>query len=102
MTLGQKRRQFTIMLARLIIYAESIHFGVAIDYAKRCPNCLIGMQNSCHKVGLAADIHLYRNHRYLSSGKHHRLLHDYWDAMGGAERITSDMNHYSLEHHGVR
>jgi len=56
-----------------------------------------------HKSGLGIDLNLYnKNNQYLSSGIHHVLLHDYWDSIGGAPRIDHDMNHYSLEHQGVR
>jgi len=102
MTLGQKRRRFTVMLAKLLIYTDSIGYGVAVDYVKRCKDCPVGHPKSVHKAALAADLNLYWQGSYLTSGKHHIKLHDYWDAMGGAERIERDMNHYSIEHRGVR
>ncbi len=103
MTLGAKRRKFTHMLALLILHAEHLGYGVAADYLKRCSSCPVGLDNSVHKNGLGLDLNLYnKSNQYLSAGVHHIPLHDYWDSIGGAPRIDRDMNHYSLEHHGVR
>ena len=102
MTLGEKRRKFTHMLAMLILHAEDEGFGVAVDFVKRCEDCRVGHRNSTHKKGLAADLHLYRDGVYLDSGEEHKTLHDFWDSMGGSARIDHDLNHYSLEDGGVR
>ena len=60
-----------------------------------------------HKLGLAADVHLYDAYgNYLGEGaemvRRHSALHDLWDTMGGAPRIERDLNHYSLPWGGVR
>jgi hypothetical protein len=103
MTLGSKRRKFSTMLAQLILYANDEGYGVAVDFVKRCEDCPVGHPRSAHKSGLAADINLYdKEGTYLTDPIHHEFLHDYWDSMEGAERIDNDMNHYSLEHQGVR
>lgn len=102
MTLGEKRRKFSHMLAMLVLHAEDLGFGVAIDDVKRRESCGYGHPRSAHRVGLAGDILLYKGSRYLTAAKHHEALHDYWDILGGAPRIAGDMNHYSLEHQGVR
>ena len=107
MTLGQKRRKFTHMIALLITHVEYLGYGVAGDFLKRCEDCTIGKKDSAHKVGLAIDLNLYNSQgKYLSDGIEaevaHNKLHNYWDAMGGAKRIPYDLNHYSLEHQGMR
>jgi len=103
MTLGAKRRQFTHMLALLILHAEQLGYGVAADYLKRCVDCPIGLKNSVHMVGLGIDLNLYnKQNQYLTSGVHHEKLHDYWDSIGGAPRIDNNLNHSSLSHQGVR
>lgn len=103
MTLGNKRRKFSRMVWRLLQEAERQGYGFAIDFVKRCESCPIGHAKSTHKVGLAMDLHLYDdNGTYLSSGAEHESLHDFWDQLGGSERIKNDLNHYSLQHNGVR
>jgi len=103
MTLGAKRRQFTHMVALLILHAEQLGYGVAADYLKRCATCPVGKSNSVHKSGLGLDLNLYnKTGQYLTADIHHIALHDFWDSIGGAERIKRDMNHYSLSYQGVR
>ena len=103
MTLGDKRRDFTHMMALLILHADKMGYGVAADFLKRCEDCPVGHKTSLHKQGLAVDLNLYSpNGDYLTDPKHHDVLHDYWDMLGGAERIENDRNHYSLAHDGMR
>ena len=47
-----------------------------------------GHPKSCHKLKLADDFN------FDTAVDHHRA-HDFWDSLGGAKRIASDMNHYS-------
>jgi hypothetical protein len=105
--LGDKRRKFTVMIAKLIIYADSLGYGIALGrgYASEAANKADGGHlESCHLYGLAQDLHLYEilTGEYITDSRGHDQLHDYWDDMGGAERIDGDMNHYSLEHNGIR
>ena len=103
MSLGDKRRDFTHMMALLILHADKLGYGVAGDYLKRCNDCPIGHPESLHGLGLAIDLNLYdADNEYLTDPKHHDTLHDYWDMLGGSQRIKQDMNHYSLEHNGMR
>ena len=102
MSIGDKRRQFSQMVALLIQYAHFLGYECAIDYVKRCDDCGVGHPRSLHKLGLAMDLHLYLDGEYLTNGSPHADLHDFWDMLGGARRITNDMNHYSIEHGGVR
>jgi hypothetical protein len=90
------------MLIRLCQKAEELGYEYAFDFIKRCEECPVGHKKSAHKVGLACDLHLYRDKEYLSDGSGHRELHDYWDILGGAARIDNDLNHYSCEYEGVR
>jgi len=105
--LGDKRRLFTEKIAHLILYAISLGYGVALGrgYASVAANAAEGGHpKSLHLDGLAQDLHLYDNvtGAYITDGKGHDILHDYWDALGGAERISNDMNHYSWPHRGMR
>ena len=102
MSIGDKRRKFTQMSAMLIQYATFLGYECAIDFVKRCEDCQVGIPNSVHKLGLAMDLNLYLDGVYLDEEWPHRDLHDFWDLLGGAERIAGDLNHYSMEHNGVR
>ena len=100
--LGNKRRELSRMLPLLIQYAHFLGYETAVDFVKRCEDCPTGHQNSLHKLGLAVDLHLYLHGEYLADGSGHDRLHDFWDLLGGAERISWDLNHYSIEHGGMR
>ncbi len=47
-------------------------------------------------------MNLYIDGRYIRDKEGHDELHNFWDLLGGAERIKKDMNHYSFEHNGMR
>ncbi len=105
MTLGQKQRKFTRMLGQLISYAYSIGYemsqgrGSVSEAANKADG---GHKNSLHLLRLAQDYNLFKDGKYLQDGADHSVLHDYWDRLGGAERIKNDMNHYSYAHNGMR
>ena len=100
--LGDKRRRFSRMVPRLLLYAEQLGYEYAFEFTKRCEQCPIGHPRSTHNVGLALDLNLYKNGEFIRDATGHKELHDFWDLMGGAARIDRDMNHYSLEWQGVR
>ena len=102
MKLSTKRILFSSALAKLITYGNTLGYGVAVDYVKRCQDCKVGKKNSCHKVGLAADLNIYLDGTYITTHLPHTRLHDRWDTLGGAARIQGDLNHYSFEHQGMR
>jgi len=61
--------------------------------------------NSVHKLRLANDLIVFKDGQLIegeAAEKAHNELHDIWDKMGGAKRITNDLNHYSTEHNGMR
>jgi len=101
-SIGDKRRRFTQMQALLIQYAQFLGYECAVDFVKRCEDCMVGHERSLHKLGLAVDLHLYLDGHYISTGASHTELHNFWDLLGGAERIDNDMNHYSVAHDGMR
>jgi len=107
MKLGDKRRKFTVMIAKLIIYADSLGYGISfgrgtVSIAANAADG--GHDRSTHLFGVGQDLNLYEvlTGEYITDSRGHDQLHDYWDDMGGAERINGDMNHYSLEHNGIR
>lgn len=87
----------------VIAYGELLGYHVVEDEGKRCSDCTNTHPQSTHKFGLAIDLILYDEHwNPVWDNAPFTRLHDLWDLIGGAERITGDLGHFSLEHNGVR
>jgi hypothetical protein len=100
LTYGEKRRLFSRLFAGLILWAVEQGYEVAIDDVK----CRDGhRKNSLHYIGLAGDLNLYRDGKYLWRTPDHLPLGDKWKSMhplccwGGD---FGDGNHYSIAHEG--
>jgi len=102
-TLGQDQERFSIMLGQLLTFAAAKSIPVRCLELFRPPevygkwgeskgNC---HPRSLHKLKLAIDLR-------VPNDSLHEVLHDYWDSIGGSERILNDMNHYSLSREGMR
>ncbi|MTC70022.1 MULTISPECIES: M15 family metallopeptidase [Providencia] len=110
MTLGEKQRKFTRMLADLIIFAYDKGYAISLGEAERTPECAAlnakkgtGIKNSLHTMRLAVDLNLFKDGVYLSKTTDHQLLGEYWESIGGTwGGRFNDGNHYSLEHNGVK
>lgn len=113
MTLGEKQELFSRMIPLLYMYAHFKGYEIRTGDAFRDPSVHgkvgekkgYGHKNSCHKLKLAIDLYITQGGVYLTGYKAataHKFLHDFWDLLGGAERIPHDLNHYSLEHEGMR
>lgn len=93
-----------IAVLRLVIYAMG--YEITDGDAYRDPERVhYGHPRSCHKIRLAEDLNLFKNGKYLEgeeAAAGHNAIHDIWDKMGGAKRISNDLNHYSFEHEGMR
>ncbi len=101
MTLGQAQRQFTLMLAKLILHAYTL--GYELTLGESYDDDGVGhMKDSLHYIRLAQDLNIFKDGVYLTDGTGHRELHDYWDTLGGAQRIEKDLNHYSFAWQGRR
>lgn len=101
-SLHQKQARFTRMIALLILYAVQQGFEVTF-----CPEHVKHKENSLHYCGLAKDLNLFRDGKYLTTTEAHLPLGEFWERIGGTwgGRFTSpcpDGNHYSLEHNGVK
>lgn len=108
---GQKQEKFSRMIMLLMLHLHAKGYSMRGGHWQRCRGCHIGARNSVHKEKLAFDINLtlapsHDERPRLLTGKAaekaHSLLHDYFDQIGGAPRIPGDLNHYSLEHNGMR
>ncbi len=102
MSLGELQEEFMLMVGHLIIYAYSLGYRIRGGHLLRCRLCLTGAKQSVHKDKLAIDLNLFKDGQFLTDGTGHDELHDFWDQMGGAERIPNDLNHYSMEYQGRR
>lgn len=109
MTLGQKQRKFTRMVADLIVFAYEQGYELTFGDAYRDPRVhgAVGEKksyssaNSLHKERLAVDFNLFKDGKFLAQGEDHRPLGEYWESLGGAwGGRFNDGNHYSLEHGG--
>ena len=102
MTLGDQQEQFMRMLPLLIMYAHYLGYEVRGGHLRRCDTCPVGRKNSVHRHSLAIDLNLFTaGGNFLTDGTGHDKLHDFWDMLGGAPRITEDLNHYSLAWKGA-
>jgi len=111
--LARLQKEFPLKLATLIKYAYDNGYELIMADAFRNPKVFgewgkeqkgYGSMWSVHKLALAQDLELFKNGKWLDKGeeadKGHNFLHDFWDSLGGAERIGHDLNHYSLEYKG--
>ena len=102
MGLVDKQNKFAGMTALLILYAQAKGYQVTYGDAFRDERVTYGHPRSTHRFRLGLDLNLFKNGKYLYSDEDHAPLHDFWDSIGGSERIKGDANHYSLEHEGIR
>lgn len=113
MTLGQKQRAFTQMIARLIDFAYANGYELTFGDAYRDPRLHgeMGVKksyssaNSNHKIRLAVDFNLFKDGQYLTSSEAHKPLGDFWKSLDpmcrwGGDFKQADGNHYSFEHGG--
>jgi hypothetical protein len=119
--LYEKRVIFTRCLARLIVRAnEKPGQTCAIDQTKRTQaeadanaKKHTGISNSLHNLGLAGDLLLYYDGKYLKDSEDYRDLGTFWKGLHPLARWGGDFkdkkgapdpdgNHFSIEHDGVK
>lgn len=109
MTLGQKQQHFTLMIARLIVFAYEHGYSLTFGDAFRDPRVhgVVGEKksyssaNSNHKIRLAVDFNLFKDGKFLTSTEDHEPLGKYWESIGGTwGGRWNDGNHYSVEWQG--
>lgn len=110
MTLSEKQALFTVMIAKLIFWADEHGYRLTFGEAYRTPEQAAdnaksgkGIKNSLHTQRLAVDFNLFKNGVWLTKSTDHQPLGEYWESIGGAwGGRFNDGNHYSLEHNGVK
>jgi hypothetical protein len=110
--LNEKQCQFSDMLVKLIRWANANGYQVSIWEVVRSKAQALadqadgtGIAHSLHLIGLAADLHVFKDGVYLMKTPEYEPLGEMWEQMGGSwgGRFTKpDGNHFSLEHNGVR
>lgn len=108
MTLGEKQRKFTRMIADLIVWAYANGYELTFAEAYRTPEQAAlnaqsgkGISNSLHLDRLAVDFNLFKDGQYLAQTADHEPLGLYWESIGGTwGGRFKDGNHYALEHEG--
>lgn len=112
MTLSEKQRKFTVMIGRLIEWADKNGYGLTFGEAYRTPEQAQlnakngkGIANSLHTQRLAVDFNLFIDNQYQTDSAAYKPLGEFWESIGGAwgGRFSKpDGNHFSLEHNGVK
>lgn len=108
MSLGEKQRRFTRMIADLIVYAYKNGYELTWGEAYRTPEQAAlnaqkgtGITNSLHCDRLAVDFNLFKDGKYLTSTEDHLPLGEFWESIGGTwGGRFNDGNHYSLSYNG--
>jgi hypothetical protein len=103
LTLGQKQRKFTLMIADLINFAYKNGYELTFGDAYRDPRVhgqlgekkSYSSSNSNHKIRLAVDFNLFKDGKYLDRTEDHKPLGEYWESIGGSwGGRFNDGNHY--------
>ena len=123
--LGDKQREFPLMLAALITWAyEHQGYELTLGEAYRTPEQAAlnaksgkGISNSLHTKRLAIDLNLFINGVYQTDSEAYRPLGDKWKSLNKLARWGGDFtktlpgqgtvsapdgNHFSIEHEGVK
>jgi hypothetical protein len=115
MTLGNKQRLFTKLMAQLVLWAYENGYELTVGDAYRDPRShgeygtrkegTYGRKKSNHKRRLAMDFNLFIDGEYQTTSEAYQELGEYWESLhelcswGGR---FNDGNHFSLLHEGRR
>jgi hypothetical protein len=106
-----KQQQFSIMIAKMIVWAYEHDYTITLGEAYRTPEQAelnakkgIGIANSLHTLRLAMDLNVFRHGIWLTHSMDLAELGLEWERMGGTwggRFKKPDGNHFSLEYDGV-
>lgn len=94
----KKQLEFSKNVLKLLQKAYEFGYEVKLGEVFRDSRCSHWNKNSFHGKGLAIDIHLFKDGKYLRSTEDHRQLGEYWKSLGGTwggDFKIPDGNHYS-------
>ena len=104
-SLGDKQREFSLCVAKLITFAYDKGYEVTLGDAYRDPRVKYGHKNSAHRYRLAIDLNLFKDKKYLTKTKDYMFLGKEWIKCNPLARwggAFNDGNHFSFLHNGVR
>ena len=90
---GDDQRAFAEAWPLLMLHAFRLGYKITFP-----PEHTNHIKNSYHYIGLAKDINLFKNGKYLRKGMDHLELGEIWESMGGTwggRFRKKDGNHYS-------
>ena len=94
MSLRKQQSQFTKALGYLINYAYSL--GYELTLGDTYPGKFEHNPKGQHPNGLAIDLNLFKDGKYLIETSNHEILGIYWEMLGGTwGGRWKDGNHYS-------
>ena len=96
MSLRKQQSEFVKAVGLLITYAY--YLGYEVTFGDTYPGKYKHIFNSWHKKGLAIDLNLFLNGKYLRKTSDHLKLGEYWESLGGTwggRFRGKDGNHYS-------
>ena len=96
MTLGEKQKKFTLMVAKLITWLYAHGYEVTLGDCFRDKRCPYSSTKSKHFERLAVDLNLFKGSNYLTEGKDYEEAHAIWTDLGGDEGFEKDMNHFQF------
>lgn len=113
MSLGDKQRLFTLLIAKLIIWSYEHGYELTLGDAYRDPRShgafgvrgVYGRSTSNHKRRLAIDFNLFIDGEYQKTSEAYAAMGEYWESLhslcswGGR---FDDGNHFSLLHDARR
>ena len=116
MQLGAKQECFSRSLAKLLMKAESLGYGVRLRELMRSKEQAElyalqgkGVKNSVHRHSLAIDLYLTVDGELKWDGDCYGILATYWESLSepelehcwGGKFRRRDVYHYSIKHNGV-
>lgn len=96
MSLRQQQSEFVKAVGMLIAYAY--YLGYELTFGDTYPGKFKHKDGSWHEKGLAIDINLFKDGKYLTESTDHLPLGIYWESLGGTwggRFKNKDGNHYS-------
>lgn len=94
LSIRQKQSQFMKALGLLFIYAYSL--GYELTPGDTYPGKFKHKPGSWHEKGLAIDLNLFKDSKFLEETEDHLFLGIYWEQLGGTwGGRWGDGNHYS-------
>lgn len=111
MELIDKQKNFSVLLARLILEAVTRGYQVTMGECWRPPFMAQeykkegkGIIDSKHCVRIAADLNLFKYSTYLTDPEDYKEMGEYWKSLGtpelpcvwGGDWSTKDANHFEV------